>query len=121
MFFWHYRFYALGLLPVRGRFSRLWRYLRVVLGYYDGKDKLVAWHQAELEKLDPMSKLQQDGLRLVAAQEKAEAEGVSPTDPKYPSFSDYREHERIATSRTEGSVSRLLEISRRYKPPKVVP
>ncbi len=85
MFFQYYWFHLLGLLPARGRLPR---YLRAVLGYYDCKDSLIAWHRAELEKLDSNFSLQQAGLRLVAAREKALAEGIGPDDPRYPDIFD---------------------------------
>lgn len=77
---------CLGCFRHGGRFPR---YLHLVLGYYDCKLKLAAWHQAELEKLDPLFKLQQDGLRLVVAREKALAEGIGPLDPRYPVIYDF--------------------------------
>lgn len=94
MFFRHYRFYVLMLLPVHGRFSRLWRYLRVGLGFYDDKDKLMAWHRTELEKLDPMFRLQP-------------GDKVS-MDPKYPPLIDPKQRAELLEA-----VGRLLEVSSR--------
>lgn len=88
MFFTRCWFYLLGLLPAQGRFSRR---LRVGLGYYDCRDKIIALDRAELEKLDWRFRFQQDSFRLVAAREKARAAGIGPMDPKYPSIEDFHE------------------------------
>lgn len=103
MFFRHYWFYVLGLLPVHRRFPR---YLRLVLGYYDDRDKLKEWHRAELEKLDPMFRLQRNSLRVVAAGEKALAQGIGPGDPKYPPFIDPQQKAEFLEA-----VGRLFEVS----------
>lgn len=86
MFFTLCRFYVLGLLPAHGGFPRR---LRVGLGYYDCRDKIAAWHRAELERLDFNYRLQQASLRLIVAREKAQAEGIGPLDSRYPILNDF--------------------------------
>lgn len=75
--------YVLGLLPEQWRISRE---LQLVLGYDNCKKRVVAWHRAELEKLDSDFAFQQAGVRLTLARVKAAAAGISPLDPRYPDF-----------------------------------
>jgi len=86
MFFARCVVYINGLLP---RKSKLAMRFRLLFDYYDCKDKAVAWYKTELEKLDAGFHIERAAIRLVAAREKAIAEGIGPLDPKYPSFYDF--------------------------------
>ena len=84
MFFERFALWLSDLLPkgkLRGHFFQ-------IIDYIGCRQKVIAWHQAELERLDPMFRLQQNSLRLIAAREKARAEGVDPMDVNYPSIFD---------------------------------
>ena len=98
MFFTRFWFYVLGLLPVHGRLPR---YLRVVLGYYDCKDELIAWHLSELEKMD-------------AIPEKAIAKRIDPMDPRYPPIFSRQQITELGEA-----MARLLEAKARLRRPKI--
>ena len=97
MFFTRFWFYVLGLLPVHGRLPR---YLRVVLGYYDCKDELIAWHLSELEKMDAILK-------------KTIAKG-NPMNPKYPPIFDCQQVTELGEV-----MARLLEVKARLRWPEI--
>ena len=82
--------YIVRPLPYQSRFSRKFsRYVRELLHCNSCERMIVAWHKSEVEKFDPEFCFQQAGLRLAAAQDKAEQEGLSPSDPKYPKDLDF--------------------------------
>lgn len=85
MFFTRFWFYLLGLLSARGRFSR---YVRVVFGYYDCRDKIVAWHLAEIEKLDLSFRLRRMKRQLDGSHGQTREAEVSPSSSSYPRFFD---------------------------------
>ena len=95
--------YICGFLPKQPNQARFSAHVRLVLGYHDCVQKVAAWHRSELEKLDPLYRLLQERLALGAAYDKAESEGISPMDPRYPSsfgFSeiDWEEEARVHSS-----------------------
>lgn len=90
MFFARCVVYLGGLLPKKSKFSAQ---LRLLFDYYYCTGKVVAWHKAELERLDAGFRIEQAGIRLVAARGKAIAEGIGPLDPSYPDFDDFLRHE----------------------------
>jgi hypothetical protein len=52
------------------------------------QDKVIAWHDAELERLDIDYCSHKDSMRLITAREKARALGIGPMDSRYPSLED---------------------------------
>ncbi|OYV63604.1 MAG: hypothetical protein B7X03_01135 [Parcubacteria group bacterium 21-58-10] len=69
--------------------SKFRREAGLILNYADCRKKVIAWHRTELGRLNADFDLQQAALKLVAAMDKAHAEGVKPDDPKYPDIWDY--------------------------------
>lgn len=51
-------------------------------------EKVIEWHDAELERLDIDYSSHKDSVRLVTAREKARSLGIGPMDPRYPSLED---------------------------------
>lgn len=90
MFFTRCVVYLGGFLPKQSKFSAK---LRLLFDYYSCKERVVAWHKVELEKLDAGFRIEQAGIRLVAAREKAIAEGIGPLDPRYPDLDDFLRRE----------------------------
>jgi hypothetical protein len=78
-----------AVLPKPNRGSKIIHQTGYVSFYYGLQKKVVAWHQAELKKLDPVYEIQQASIQLVAARKKAYRNGVSPMDPKYPILADF--------------------------------
>jgi hypothetical protein len=76
----------IGLVPEKWQSTEFMRNVRVFSNYYYFRGLVIAWHQAELERLDLGFGLQQACLRLVAAREEAHAKGIGPLDPKYPAL-----------------------------------
>ena len=74
------------IFPKNWKFS--WR-LRWLLYYNECEKRVIAWHKAELEKLDSGFRLQQAEFKLVAARTKAHREGIEPEDPRYPDIFDF--------------------------------
>ncbi|MFZ2167405.1 MAG: hypothetical protein WAV50_00880 [Minisyncoccia bacterium] len=71
MFFTRCIVNLVGCLPVSWKATRR---IRFALKYDDRKKKVIAWHQAKLEKLDPMFYLQRTSPALVEDWKKAVAE-----------------------------------------------
>jgi len=86
MFFERFVLYVAGLLPKR---SKLYRHFCLVFNRNACEEKVVTWHRAELERMDWRFRFQQNSLRLVAARDRALAEGIGPSDPRYPSIEDF--------------------------------
>ena len=77
-------------LPRQSRLSlKVSRYFRSMFDYYDCKKRVIAWHRAELERMDADYCIQQASLRLIVAREKAQAEGIGPLDSRYPVMHDF--------------------------------
>jgi len=72
-----------GILPQGSWIT--WR-IRWMLDYTGCKERVVAWHFAQLEKLDSNFRLQRAEFKLVAARK-----GMDPRDPKYPDIFDFIE------------------------------
>ncbi len=81
-----FAFLVVSLMPAEGKFSR---HFRLLLDYHNCQKKVVAWHRAELEKLDLIFQLQQSAFKLAVAREKAREAGVRPLDPDYPTLLDF--------------------------------
>lgn len=86
MFFARCVVYLGGLLPRHSQFSAKPRRL---FDYCGCIEKVVAWHRAELKRLDPEFSAQQAASMYAAALEKAEEAGMSPLDPRYPNSDDF--------------------------------
>ncbi len=69
------------LVPAKGKISK---YFRTLFGYWDCREEVVAWHRTELRRLDPEFRSLQIALRLSAAYDEAEQEGISPLSLEYP-------------------------------------
>lgn len=67
----------------------IYRHLLLIFDYYGCKRKVIAWHKTKLEKLDPLYRMEQAGLRLMMAREEAHAAGIGPSDPRYPGINDF--------------------------------
>lgn len=74
---------------------KVMRELYFQFDYFGCKQKVITWHHAELEKLDVVYAMQQRGLRVIAAREKARAEGIGPDDPRYPDVIDWKEELKV--------------------------
>lgn len=96
-------------LPKESNFT--WHFCEM-FEYEECKKEVVEWHRTKLEKLDPIwyqsqmeklnfeeyrkkleqmdpaFRLQQASLKLIMLRERARAEGIGPTDPRYPDISD---------------------------------
>ncbi len=57
--------------------------------YFKAQDEVIAWHRAELERLDYRFRTKMGQDRLMTARKEANARGISPTDPRYPDVFDY--------------------------------
>ncbi len=73
---------------LRGRFFQRFDYIGC-------KQEVVAWHLAELKRLDPLFAISQFALKVSAAYDRAEAVGIGPDGPRYPGFFDPKEEARI--------------------------
>ncbi len=77
--------------------SKFTRHFCLVFNHNDCKQKVIAWHRTELEKLDLWYRLQQDSLKLAVAREKALAAGIGPLDKNYPDIFDFHGFDRLRT------------------------
>ena len=70
-----------GILP-----KKSWSALRIrwMLDYIGCRKRVVAWHRAQLRELDPKFRSQYDENNFLDAQKRAEAKGISDSDPRYP-------------------------------------
>ncbi len=54
------------------------------------REALAAWHRRQLRALDHRFDLQEDQFELVRRREAAIAQGIGPSDPRYPDLFDVR-------------------------------
>ncbi len=59
--------------------------------YNKCQEKVIAWHFAELEKMDSNFRFKRDKVRFLAAKKQAEKEGICPKDRGYPDPYDFFE------------------------------
>lgn len=66
-------------LPIRGRLSL---YLLMFFNYSECLKKVIAWHRAQLESLDPIFRAEQ----FIAARNKAIADSIGPLGTRDPTI-----------------------------------
>ena len=54
----------------------------------ESRQKQIAWHRAELMRLDPGFYVQEQGFELIRRREEFVAKGCRPGDSDYPTFAD---------------------------------
>jgi len=92
MLFSRFVVFLFGLLPEK---NKAVRDLSYILNYGECRQRVIAWHNAELKKLDCNSRLQQTFHRLVVSRERALAAGVGPIDACDPDILDYYPQKRV--------------------------
>ena len=80
-----FAFLVVSIVPAQGKFSGCFRLL---FDYDDCRKKVVAWHRAELEKLDHVFQIPQAAFKLAVAREKAREREVGPLDENYQTLFD---------------------------------
>ena len=80
------------------------RHLLLLFDYSGCERKVIEWHRAKLEKLDPLYRLQQAGLHLAAAREIAHAEGTSLLDSRYPALEEFSKIDWAEEVRIHGDI-----------------